>query len=166
MAVANAAKTVTPSSGPHLYVAAVTPCDNRGKFDDAIYRDMMPFFKDRGVDGVLVLGTTGEFASFSVAERKKVAETALKHRSGLEMMVQVGTPNLPETLDLLAYAILVDLHIAAGEVLHQPALFIADHQIQRNLVDRGMDYRPGLSSPWARRKILRAKLAGEHKQRG
>jgi 4-hydroxy-tetrahydrodipicolinate synthase len=39
-----------------------------------------------------------------VAERKKVAETALKHRSGLEMMVQVGTPNLPETLDLLAHA--------------------------------------------------------------
>jgi 4-hydroxy-tetrahydrodipicolinate synthase len=104
MAVAHAAKTVTQSSGPRLYVAAVTPCDSKGKFDDGIYRDMMPFFKERGVDGVLVLGTTGEFASFSVAERKKIAETALKHRSGLEMMVQVGTPNLPETLDLLAHA--------------------------------------------------------------
>jgi 4-hydroxy-tetrahydrodipicolinate synthase len=102
--VANAAKTLTPASGPRLYVAAVTPCDNKGKLDDGIYRDMMTFFKERGVDGVLVLGTTGEFASFSVAERKKVAETALKHRSGLEMMVQVGTPNLPETLDLLAHA--------------------------------------------------------------
>jgi len=104
MAVAHAAKTVTPSSGPRLYVAAVTPCDSKGKFDEALYRDMMPFFKQRGVDGVLVLGTTGEFASFSVAERKKIAETALKHRSDLEMIVQVGTPNLPETLDLLAHA--------------------------------------------------------------
>lgn len=104
MAVAHAAKTVTPSSGPRLYVAAVTPCDSKGKFDDGLYRDLMPFFKERGVDGVVVLGTTGEFASFSVAERKKVAETALKHRSGLEMIVQVGTPNLPETLDLLSHA--------------------------------------------------------------
>lgn len=103
-AAAHDAKTATPSSGPRLYVAAVTPCDNKGKFDDALYRDMMPFFKERGVDGVLVLGTTGEFPSFSVAERKKIAETALKHRSGLEMIVQVGTPNLPETLDLLAHA--------------------------------------------------------------
>ncbi len=104
VAVANAAKTVTPPSGSRLYVAAVTPCDSHGKFDEALYRDMMPFFKERGVDGVLVLGTTGEFASFSVAERKRVAETALKHRSGLEIMVQVGTPNLPETLELLAHA--------------------------------------------------------------
>ena len=64
----------------------------------------MPFFKQGGCDGVVVLGTTGEFASFSVAERKRVAETALKHRAGLRMIMQVGTPNLPETLDLLAHA--------------------------------------------------------------
>jgi 4-hydroxy-tetrahydrodipicolinate synthase len=104
LAAPRAAKTVTPSSGPRFYVAAVTPCDSKGKFDDGLYRDLMPFFKERGADGVLVLGTTGEFASFSVAERKRVAEAALKHRSGLEMMVQVGTPNLPETLDLLTHA--------------------------------------------------------------
>jgi 4-hydroxy-tetrahydrodipicolinate synthase len=97
-------KTGTMPPGPRFYVAVVTPCDSRGKFDDALYRDLMPFFKERGVDGVVVLGTTGEFASFSVAERKKVAETALKHRSGLEMIVQVGTSNLPETLELLAHA--------------------------------------------------------------
>jgi 4-hydroxy-tetrahydrodipicolinate synthase len=104
MAASHASKTANPASGPRLYVAAVTPCDSHGRFDDGLYRDMMPYFKERGVDGVLVLGTTGEFPSFSVAERKKVAETALKHRSGLEMIVQVGTPNLPETLDLLTHA--------------------------------------------------------------
>ena len=104
MAASRAAKSLTPPSGPRFYVAAVTPCDHNLKFDDGLYRDLMPFFKEHGADGVLVLGTTGEFPSFSVAERKKVAETALKHRSGLEVMVQVGTPNLPETLDLLAHA--------------------------------------------------------------
>ncbi len=103
MAAAHDAKNGTQPAGSRLYVAAVTPCDSRGKFDEALYRDLMPFFKERGADGVLVLGTTGEFASFSVAERKKVAETALKHRSGLEIMVQIGTPNLPETLELVAH---------------------------------------------------------------
>lgn len=104
MAASRAAKTANTPSGPRFYVAVVTPCDSRGKFDDALYRDLMPFLKERGADGVVVLGTTGEFASFSVAERKKVAETALKHASGLEMIVQVGASNLPETLELLAHA--------------------------------------------------------------
>jgi len=102
-AMASPAKTVS-ASGPRFYVAAVTPCDSKGRFDDGVYKDMMTFFKDRGADGVLVLGTTGEFPSFSVAERKKVAEVALKHKGGMQMLVQVGTPNLPETLDLLAHA--------------------------------------------------------------
>jgi 4-hydroxy-tetrahydrodipicolinate synthase len=104
MAAPRPAKTLTPAAGPRFYVAVVTPCDNHGRFDDALYRDLMPFFKERGVDGVVVLGTTGEFASFSVPERKKVAETALKHRAGLEMIVQIGASNLPETLSLLAHA--------------------------------------------------------------
>jgi len=103
-ALPRAARTVAVKSSPKFYVAAVTPCDSKGKFDEALYRDMMAFFKERGADGVVVLGTTGEFPSFSVAERKKAAETALKHKSGLEIIVQVGTPNLPETLDLLAHA--------------------------------------------------------------
>lgn len=104
LAASRDGKTGAPAAGSRLYVAVVTPCDSRGRFDDGTYRDLMPFFKDHGVDGVLVLGSTGEFPSFSVAERKKVAETALKHRAGLEMIVQVGTPNLPETLELLNHA--------------------------------------------------------------
>ena len=98
------AKSPAAKSGPNFYVAAVTPCDSKGKFDEALYRDLMVFFKERGADGVVALGTTGEFPSFSIAERKRVAEVALKHRAGLRMIVQVGTSNLPETLELLNHA--------------------------------------------------------------
>lgn len=97
-------RTVAERSGSRFYIAAVTPCDSKGKFDDGVYKDMMSFFKDRDADGVLVLGTTGEFPSFSVAERKKIAEAALKHKGNMEILVQVGTPNLPETLELLNHA--------------------------------------------------------------
>jgi len=109
-AAATAAALPAPNKGgfakpaPKFYVAAVTPCDSKMKFDEGLYKDMMPFFKERGADGVVVLGTTGEFPMYSAAERKKIAEVALKHRSGLDMIVQVGTPNLPETLELLAHA--------------------------------------------------------------
>jgi len=94
---------VTSDKGK-FYVAACTPCDKSLKFDDGVYKDMMAWFKDQGADGVVVLGTTGEYPSFSVAERKKVAETALKHRNGLLVIVSPGTPNFPETIDLSMHA--------------------------------------------------------------
>jgi 4-hydroxy-tetrahydrodipicolinate synthase len=74
------------------------------KFEDGVYRDMMAYFKGNGADGIVVLGSTGEFPSFSVAERKKIAETALKHRNGLNIIVCSGTPNFPETIELSQHA--------------------------------------------------------------
>src|SRR6266478_3367526 len=60
---------------------------------------------ERGsADGAVVLGTTGEFPSFSFAERKKVAETALKNRNGLNIIVGPGTSNFPETIELSKHA--------------------------------------------------------------
>ena len=100
-----AAKTASTSvDNGKFYVAACTPCDKNLKFDEGVYKDMMAWFKDQGADGVVVLGTTGEYPSFSVAERKRVAETALKHRNGLLIMVSPGTPNFPETIELSAHA--------------------------------------------------------------
>jgi 4-hydroxy-tetrahydrodipicolinate synthase len=97
------AKTGTASK-QKLYVAACTPCDKNLKFDDGVYKEMIPYFQSKGVDGIVVLGTTGEYPSFSVAERKKVAEIALKHRGTLSIIVQTGTTNFPDTIDLTAHA--------------------------------------------------------------
>src|SRR6266446_5287263 len=87
-----------------FWVAASTPCDKNLKFDEELYKDLLAYLKSNGADGVVVLGTTGEFPSFSVAERKKVAETAFKHRNGLNIIVSPGTANFPETLELSQHA--------------------------------------------------------------
>jgi 4-hydroxy-tetrahydrodipicolinate synthase len=87
-----------------FWVAALTPCDKNLKFDESIYAEMMAYFKTAGADGVVVLGTTGEYPSFSVAERKQVAETAFKHRNGLNIIVSPGTSNFPETIELSQHA--------------------------------------------------------------
>lgn len=87
-----------------FWTAASTPCDKSLKFDEELYKDVLAFLKGNGADGVVVLGTTGEFPSFSVAERKKVAETAFKHRNGLNIIVSPGTSNFPETLELCKHA--------------------------------------------------------------
>lgn len=87
-----------------FWVAASTPCDKSLKFDEELYKDVLAYLKANGADGVVVLGTTGEFPSFSVTERKRIAETAFKHRNGLNIIVSPGTANLPETLDLSKHA--------------------------------------------------------------
>lgn len=100
-----AAKTHAASEDKCLFwVAAATPCDKNLQFDEGVYREMMTYFKANGADGVVVLGTTGEYPSFSLAERKRIAETALKHRNGLNMIVSSGTSNFPETIELSEHA--------------------------------------------------------------
>ena len=87
-----------------FWVAVSTPCDKNLNFDPELYKDLLAYLKSQGADGVVVLGTTGEFPSFSFAERKKVAETALKNRNGLNIIVGPGTSNLPETVELSKHA--------------------------------------------------------------
>ena len=87
-----------------FWIAIATPCDKNLQFDADIYKEMMAYFKSQGADGVVVLGSTGEYPSFSVAERKKIAEVALKHRNGLNIIVSSGTSNFPETIDLSQHA--------------------------------------------------------------
>src|SRR5262249_3205096 len=60
-----------PSEKLLFWVAASTPCGKDLKFDEELYKDLLAYLKSNGADGVVVLGTTGEFPSFSVAERKK-----------------------------------------------------------------------------------------------
>jgi len=87
-----------------FWVAVSTPCDKNLNFDPELYKDLLAYLKSQGADGVVVLGTTGEFPSFSFAERKKVAETALKNRNGLNIIVGPGTSNFPETVELSKHA--------------------------------------------------------------
>src|SRR5579859_3674365 len=94
-----------PSADKCLFwIAAATPCDKNLKFEEGLYKDMMAYFKENGADGVVVLGSTGEYPSFSVAERKKIAETALKNRNGLNIIICSGTSNFPETIELSQHA--------------------------------------------------------------
>jgi 4-hydroxy-tetrahydrodipicolinate synthase len=100
-----------------FWVAVSTPCDKNLNFDAELYKDLLAYLKSQGADGVVVLGTTGEFPSFSFAERKKVAETALKNRNGLNIIVGPGASNFPETIELSKHA---EEHGADGLLIVPP----------------------------------------------
>ncbi|MEI6484762.1 MAG: dihydrodipicolinate synthase family protein [Sphingomonadales bacterium] len=86
------------------WVATVTPCDAKGQFDPGAMKAVMEWHQKCGADGVVVLGTSGEFPSFSVAERKRVTEVAMQHKGSMNMIIGPGTANIVETIDLARHA--------------------------------------------------------------
>ncbi|MBT1516472.1 dihydrodipicolinate synthase family protein [Bradyrhizobium sp. SRL28] len=115
-----AASQVGNTTKALYWVAAVTPCDKAGRFDPGAMRAIMEWHKQAGADGIVVLGTTGEFPSFSVAERKQVAKTVLNNKNGLNVIIGPGTPNIAETIDLAHHA---EAHGADGLLVIPPFYF-------------------------------------------
>lgn len=87
-----------------FWIAAYTPVDRNGNYDNGANDAMLAYWKSQGADGVLLLGTTGEAQSFSVAERKKVVEQAGRNKHGLDFIVGTGTSNVAETVELSLHA--------------------------------------------------------------
>src|SRR5262249_44920540 len=65
------------------YFAAVpTPFNEDGSLAPDLLRELLEFYIDQGLHGVLVNGTTGEWFSQSADERKQTAETAIDAVAG------------------------------------------------------------------------------------
>ena len=60
---------------PHgIVIPVITPIDENGKFNEKVYRDLIDFWADAGIDGVFPFGTTGEFYAFDDDEYRHVLE--------------------------------------------------------------------------------------------
>lgn len=101
---AQAAPRIGSKTKALYWVASVTPCNKKGEFDPGAMADIMAWHKKCGADGVVILGTSGEFPSFTVKERRIVAETAMKHRNGLNIIVGPGTTTIADTIELAGHA--------------------------------------------------------------
>lgn len=101
-----AGAAIDPRTTPRarFWIAALTPVDSRGAFDNGANDEMLAYWKTQGADGVLLLGTTGAGQSFSIAERKKVLEAASRDKHGLDFIVATGTTNVPDTVELSRHA--------------------------------------------------------------
>jgi 4-hydroxy-tetrahydrodipicolinate synthase len=89
----------TPSGA---FAPVPTPL-NTGVDEDAI-KAHLGWLSSEGLDGALILGTNGEFASLSLPERREAAVMAATHRAGLKLLLNVGSCALPEALELTGLA--------------------------------------------------------------
>lgn len=88
-----------------VFAPIVTPFRGDGTtIDYAWIPYHLAFLQERGLDGVVPMGTTGEGTSLSVNERKALLETVMARRGKLRVVAGVGTPSLTETIDLTRHA--------------------------------------------------------------
>ena len=86
------------------YAPIPTPLDRDGALDLDALASHLRWLEEEGLDGALVLGSNGEFPSFSLEERRRVAEAAASAGTALRLILNVGSCSLPESEVLLRCA--------------------------------------------------------------
>ncbi len=81
-----------------------TPVDSAGRLDIHSLTMHLKWLASEGLDGALVLGTNGEFPSFTLDERTQVAEAAAAAGSGLRLLLGVGSCSVSEVEILTDFA--------------------------------------------------------------
>jgi len=82
-----------------VYVVLVTPLDASGAFDGPGLRKNIDWLISEGVDGLVVMGSTGEFASFGDAERRAIVDaTANAVAERIPLLVGVGAETTEKTI--------------------------------------------------------------------
>ncbi|MEJ2667100.1 MAG: dihydrodipicolinate synthase family protein [Deinococcales bacterium] len=88
-----------------VYAAALTPFTPDGDLALEGIPGYLGFLLERGISGLLVLGTNGEFASLTSEERRSVLEGYLDANAGrVPVIVNVGATAVPDVLALTRHA--------------------------------------------------------------
>lgn len=86
------------------YTALVTPF-REGKVDEKALRDIVEFQISGGIDGLVPCGTTGESATLTHEEHKKVVEVTIDAAGGrVPVIAGTGSNSTEETIELTRHA--------------------------------------------------------------
>ena len=109
-----------------IWAATLTPFRPDLSLDEAGWRrNLRHWYRDLGIRGLFVNGKQGEFASMSVAERKRAAEIAVEEAQGDRgVMVSCSDQSLDTVIELAKHAQAIG---ADYIVVHTPLLYFGAH---------------------------------------
>jgi N-acetylneuraminate lyase len=94
-----------------IYPAIVTPFHDSGTFHAAVFEKHIRRLYEAGVDGLYVLGQTGEGAQQSLKQRKLVLEAALRSSPpGKQVIAHVGAASTMDAIRLTRHAEISGAH--------------------------------------------------------
>lgn len=86
------------------FVAVVTPF-RRGEIDEAAFKELVRFLVEKGVDGIVPCGTTGESPALSREEQRRLIKLAVKEaRKRVAVIAGTGSNNTKEAEELTEFA--------------------------------------------------------------
>ncbi|MGB9668570.1 MAG: 4-hydroxy-tetrahydrodipicolinate synthase [Thermosulfidibacteraceae bacterium] len=86
------------------FVAIVTPFKN-GKVDEEKFRELIEFQIENGTNGIVPCGTTGESATLTYEEHKRLIKIAVEQVKGrVPVIAGAGSNNTMESLELIEFA--------------------------------------------------------------
>jgi dihydrodipicolinate synthase/N-acetylneuraminate lyase len=116
-----------------VYAAAVTPRrPGTGDINLGVMWDLFDFLCERKIDGIVLLGSTGEFIHYCDAERTRLIELAVR-RSRVPVIVNISHSTLDGAVELAQAA--ADSG-AAGLLLMPPFYFHYDEDLIRTFILR------------------------------
>ena len=87
------------------YVAMVTPFDKNKEIDEEGFRSNINYLIDQGVNGLVGAGTTGESATISHDDHRKIIDILVDEVDGrVETIAGTGSNATSEAIDLTKYA--------------------------------------------------------------
>ena len=102
----------------------ITPFDEKVRVDEGIMRQLVDFHIKAGIQGLFVLGSTGQGPAMTVEERKKTAAIALDQaQSRVPVVIHVGTPDAGSSVELAEHA----AEHKADAVAIVPPYYYSDH---------------------------------------
>ncbi len=104
-------------------VAIVTPMTDAGDLDLVRFRKLIDWHITEGTDGIVVVGTTGESPTVTVAEQRLLIETAVAHAAGrVPIIAGTGANATHEAVELskLAQACGADMSLSVVPYYNRP----------------------------------------------
>jgi dihydrodipicolinate synthase/N-acetylneuraminate lyase len=107
-----------------VLLPVITPFDAKVRVDEEMMRQVVDFHIKAGVQGLFVLGSTGQGPAMTIDERKQVAEIALDQaKKRLSVVIHVGTADAGTTTELAEHA----AARGADAVAIVPPYYYSDH---------------------------------------
>jgi 4-hydroxy-tetrahydrodipicolinate synthase len=107
-----------------VLIPLITPFDEKQKVDEDVMRQLVDFYVKTSVQGLFVLGSSGQGPAMSLPERRRAAEVALGEARGrIPVIVHVGTADGESTVELARHA----AEKGASAIGVVPPYYYSDH---------------------------------------
>ena len=102
----------------------ITPFDEKVRIDEPVMRELVDFHIKAGVQGLFVLGSTGQGPAMTIEDRKQAAAIALDQaKARVPVVIHVGTADTASSVELAEHAA---AH-KADAVAIVPPYYYSDH---------------------------------------